>query len=314
MPGENARQLYLAILAEGGRIPISSVDAAEQTLIDQLVRTGLVLPNLMDGVYTAISPRAMVGRVSSELRSEATRLLLRAERLPSDMDGLTRAYDAVPSRADQLGEAVHVEGYEHIRHRITQLASDCRGEMLTAQPGPRAADVLELALKQELPVLARGCAMRTLYQPIALLEPAAVEYAAVVSERGARLRTLDESFQRMLIFDRSVAVVPAAGDHSKAAFITDPAAVAFLVSVYERDWARADAVQWDVPATQHAARTAADRVGRLLATGLTQRAVATRLGLSERTVAGHIARLRTWYGAQTLFQLGWLMRGGDRTE
>ena len=46
--------------------------------------------------------------------------------------------------------------------------------------------------------------------------------------------------------------------------------------------------------------------------GLTQRAVATRLGLSERTVAGHISRLREKYGAQTLFQLGWLMRGSRR--
>ncbi|MDH6703578.1 DNA-binding NarL/FixJ family response regulator [Kitasatospora sp. MAA19] len=38
-------------------------------------------------------------------------------------------------------------------------------------------------------------------------------------------------------------------------------------------------------------------------------AVATRLGLSERTVAAHIARLRHHYGAHTLFQLGRQMRG-----
>ncbi|MFF7994123.1 helix-turn-helix domain-containing protein [Kitasatospora xanthocidica] len=61
----------------------------------------------------------------------------------------------------------------------------------------------------------------------------------------------------------------------------------------------------------------ADRIGtdlrgtgaRLLARGLTQRAIATRMGLSERTVAGHIARLRGQYDAETLFQLGWQMRG-----
>ncbi|MFD0564291.1 LuxR C-terminal-related transcriptional regulator [Kitasatospora saccharophila] len=60
------------------------------------------------------------------------------------------------------------------------------------------------------------------------------------------------------------------------------------------------------------ARTAADQIGRLLAQGLTQKAIATRLGLSERTVAGHISRLRDRYGAETLFQLGWLMRKGER--
>ncbi|MEU6972588.1 hypothetical protein AB0A71_33695 [Kitasatospora aureofaciens] len=51
------------------------------------------------------------------------------------------------------------------------------------------------------------------------------------------------------------------------------------------------------------------RISRLLARVLTQRAVATRLGLSERTVAGHIYRLRDRYGAQTLFHLGWHLRG-----
>ncbi|MFH9349230.1 helix-turn-helix domain-containing protein [Kitasatospora sp. NPDC017646] len=51
------------------------------------------------------------------------------------------------------------------------------------------------------------------------------------------------------------------------------------------------------------------RIGRLLARGLTQRAVATRLGISERTVAGHISRLRDRYGARTLFHLGWHLRG-----
>ncbi|MFH8380108.1 LuxR C-terminal-related transcriptional regulator [Kitasatospora sp. NPDC018058] len=47
----------------------------------------------------------------------------------------------------------------------------------------------------------------------------------------------------------------------------------------------------------------------MLTQGLAQRAIATRLGLSERTVAGHIARLRERYDAETLFQLGWQMRG-----
>ncbi|MGF1430421.1 hypothetical protein ACQRUO_28425, partial [Kitasatospora sp. LaBMicrA B282] len=52
-----------------------------------------------------------------------------------------------------------------------------------------------------------------------------------------------------------------------------------------------------------------EAVVRLLATGLTQRAVAVRLRLSERTVAGHLAELRAEYDADTLFQLGWQLRG-----
>ncbi|MFD5462997.1 LuxR C-terminal-related transcriptional regulator [Kitasatospora sp. NPDC127059] len=57
-----------------------------------------------------------------------------------------------------------------------------------------------------------------------------------------------------------------------------------------------------------------DQVGRLLAKGLTQRAIASRTGLSERTVAGHIARLRDVYDAETLFQLGRQKRGARTGE
>ncbi len=116
----------------------------------------------------------------------------------------------------------------------------------------------------------------------------------------------------MLVFDRRVAVVPASADNSSAAVVEDPAVVGFLVAAFERDWERAERVQW---------RTADDggesvvpvheQVGRLLAQGLTQRSIATRLGLSERTVAGHISRLRELHDAETLFQLGWQMRGAE---
>ncbi|WP_145791811.1 LuxR C-terminal-related transcriptional regulator [Kitasatospora atroaurantiaca] len=307
-PGEAARQLYLGILAAGGLVPFADFSESDRPALDQLMEIGLVMPNLMDSVYTAVSPRTVAGRVSAELRSEATRLLVRAEGLPGALDGLTKAYDAVPRRADQRGEATHIEGHEHIRHQIEQLVADCKEGLLSTQPGPRPADALDMALRQDLPLLRRGRTMRTIYQPTAMAEPAAVKYAAAVTEHGAQIRVLDENFQRMLIFDRAVAVVPAADDHSKAVFITDSAAVTFLVAVFERDWARADSVVWG--SSEEGRSRVPERVGRLLAQGFTQRAVATRLGLSERTVAGHISRLRERYGAQTLFQLGWLMRGG----
>lgn len=310
VPDEAARQLYLAILAEGGRIPVAAVAEADEPALRRLVDIGLVMPNSLDASYTAVSPRAVSDRLGAELRSEATRLLVRAEGLPGALDSLTRAYDALPRRSDRPGEATVIEGHLHIRHRIAQLVSDCQEEMLTAQPGHRPADGLAMALRQDQQLLERGRAMRTIYQPVARAGSAAAGYAAAVTRHGGQVRVLDEPFQRMLVFDRAVAVVPASGDGGVAAVISEPATVAFLVAVFERDWARAEVVDWGAEPQAGTAGHAAERVGRLLANGLTQRAVATRLGLSERTVAAHISRLRERYGAQTLFQLGWLMRGG----
>ncbi|MER5867409.1 LuxR family transcriptional regulator [Kitasatospora sp. NPDC002040] len=303
---EAARSLYLTILDQGGSLPFADAAAAGQAAVDQLTGIGLLVPNLLDSAYAAVDPRAVLGRVGTELRSEATRLLVRADELPSSLDRLVRAYDAAPPPAGRADQAVQIEGHEEIRRRITRLVHDCRIGVRTSQPGLRDPADLAFALGQDVPMLQRGRVLRTLYQPSALSDPAVVRYATAVTGHGAQVRVLDEAFERMLIFDGSVAVVRAAEDHTRAAFITDPAAVAFLVSVFERDWLRADAVRWGA-AAEH---TATDRVGRLLSQGLTQRGVAGRLGVSERTVAGHIARLRAQYGAQTLFQLGWQLRGG----
>ncbi|MEV7186454.1 LuxR C-terminal-related transcriptional regulator [Kitasatospora sp. NPDC093102] len=307
-PDEAARQLYLAIIAEGGRVPTGEVADADRGALQQLIDIGLLMANTLDRCYTAVSPRSVSDRLGAELRSEATRLLVRAENLPGALDGLTRAYDAMPRPTGRAGGAVHVEGHVHIRQRISQLVSDCRSEVLTAQPGHRPADTLQVALLQDVQLLQRGCSLRTIYQPVALADPPALAYAEEVTRHGSLIRVLDEPFQRLIVFDRSVAVISANDDNSTAAFITDPATITYLVGTFERDWARADTAE-AAAVGQAPARTIADRVGRLLARGLTQRAVATRLGLSERTVAAHISRLRDRYGAQTLFQLGWLMRG-----
>ncbi|MFJ2779149.1 LuxR C-terminal-related transcriptional regulator [Kitasatospora sp. NPDC087315] len=308
-PDEAARRLYLAVVGRGGRIPFAEVPESDQPALRRLVAIGLLIPNPVDACHTAVSPRSVSDRLGAELRSEATRLLVRAENLPGTLDTLTRAYDAMPRRPERSGGAVYIEGHVHIRQRISQLVSDCRTEVLTAQPGHRPADALQIAVRQDVQLLQRGCSLRTVYQPIAFSEPAARAYADEVSRHGSLIRTLDEPFQRLIVFDRTVAVISANDDHSTAAFISDPAAIAFLVGGFERDWARADTTDWAAPLTHGPTRAAPDRVGRLLAKGLTQRAVASRLGLSERTVAAHISRLRDRHGAQTLYQLGWLMRG-----
>ncbi|MBO1414395.1 LuxR C-terminal-related transcriptional regulator [Streptomyces sp. FH025] len=127
-------------------------------------------------------------------------------------------------------------------------------------------------------------------------------------EPTVRIRVLDAPFSRILIFDRIVSLMPAAPDNTVAVVVEDPAVVAYLAGVFDQHWQQAEAVDWAVLASGSAGPAVHEQVGRLLARGLTQRAIASRMGLSERTVAGHIARLRELYDAETLFQLGWQMR------
>ncbi|MFJ5230338.1 helix-turn-helix domain-containing protein [Kitasatospora sp. NPDC088391] len=317
LPEDDAARLYLAVLAAGGRIPLDGPTVLpdtsperQQALLEQLVAIGLLLANRIDGCYVAVSPRSVVARLGRELRTRATRLLLDADRLPGALDPLARAYDAVPRPAARARRPVYVDGQEDIRLRIAGLVADCRLELLSAQPGLRPPAVLELAQSQDRLMLRRGGTMRVLYQPVALTADSAVRHATAMAGHGAQLRVLDEPFLRMIVIDRRVAVIPADDDHGRAAFVEDPAAITYLTAGFERDWARAEQVHWQGLDPRALTRAVVHRVGRLLAQGLTQRAVAERLGLSERTVAGHISRLRELHGADTLFQLGWLMRGG----
>ncbi|WBP87945.1 hypothetical protein [Kitasatospora cathayae] len=155
--------------------------------------------------------------------------------------------------------------------------------------------------------------MHTVFEPSACSDPRTVEYALHSTRVGAPIRLLEEPFTKTPIFDRTVALIPAAPDHTVAAVVEDPAMIAYLVGVFEQQWRQAQVVDRESLAAG-SSPVAHEQVGRLLARGLTQRAIASRMGPSERTVAGHIARLREVYDAETLFLLGRQMRGARTGE
>ncbi|WP_082598214.1 MULTISPECIES: LuxR C-terminal-related transcriptional regulator [unclassified Kitasatospora] len=310
LPGEAERALYAEVLAQGGRVLFRDVAHQDAATVLRLLEIGLLVHHTEDATLTAVNPRTIAERHAADLRSAGTRLLLRAEEIPASLDELVRAYDAAPRKLERSGGVLHIQDLEEIRSRMLQLEADCQDECLAAQPGgARPAEHLNGGLERLRRLLARGTRLLVLYEEAARHDRPTAEYAATITDWGARLRILHEPFSRMLIFDRATAVIPAAADHATAAIVEDPAVVAFLVSGFERDWERAERVRWQAIGDQ-----VHEQVGRMLTQGLTQKAIASRLGLSERTVAGHIARLRELHDAETLFQLGWQMRGARGAE
>ncbi|WP_035799522.1 LuxR C-terminal-related transcriptional regulator [Kitasatospora mediocidica] len=311
LPSERARELYLAVLGEGGRLRMSEVRPEDAARVAELAELGLLVAVPAEASYTAANPRAVGGRLSEELRSAGTRLLVQAQEMPALLEDLTRAYDLTPRKLDRSGEVRHVHSAAQIRRLVQELGRACRTEVLAAQPSGGPLLVLGDTLAQTRAFLEDGGCLRVLYEPAARADGPTAEYAAAAAELGARFRVLGESFKRMFIFDRTTVVIPAVGDTDSAAFVDDPAVVAFLLGMFERDWRRAEPAQWSAVELDRVGLPVHAQVGRMLAQGLTQRAIAGRLGLSERTVAGHISRLRELYDAETLFQLGWLMRAVD---
>ncbi|WP_033214300.1 hypothetical protein [Kitasatospora phosalacinea] len=155
-------------------------------------------------------------------------------------ESMQRAPDATRRLID-LGLLVHF-GREESLTAVNPRA-------VAARPGgARPTRILRETLVRDRRSLAAGISLRTLYRPGVLTHRPTVSYAASATRAGECFRVLDEPFLRMLVFDRKVAVIPAAHGDSSAVFVEDPALVALL---------------------------------------------------------------REHHGAESLFQLGWLMRGGS---
>ncbi|MCD0485363.1 LuxR C-terminal-related transcriptional regulator [Streptacidiphilus sp. ASG 303] len=303
-----AEKLYLSVLEAGGTRPSEKMASADQEALQRLVETGLLTYVATDSAYVAVDPDLLRARWGIALHEQARALMDYAAGLPERLDGLSQEFHRSRRPQDRSQATRYVEGKAAIREQIAQLISASTEEIITVQPGNnRAPNTLEVMLEHELPLLRRGVARRTLYQSAARHDPTVRSVAEAVTAWGGEVRTLDEQLQRVFIIDRRTAVMPVAGDTGVAAFTEDRATVAYILACFERDWARADPLGGVTPSPAELASKTQRVIVRLLAEGLGQQAIASRLSLSQRTVAAHIAKVREQYGADTLFQLAWRM-------
>ncbi|HEY8980914.1 MAG TPA: LuxR C-terminal-related transcriptional regulator [Streptomyces sp.] len=209
------------------------------------------------------------------------------------------------------GSVQPLTGESVITAAIDEAVRCTRVEALSAHPGGgRPQRALVQALPLALEARERGIRQRRLYQHTVRTHGPTLDYIRAVTEVGVEVRTVDEVFDRLLVYDRSVAFIPDVEkthrDH--ALRVTDPGVVHFLVSVFEHAWERAQAVVY--PDDQHRPRLLTDetrlRVLRLMVDGYTDAAIATRLGMSTRSVASHLKKVSDMLGSKSRAQLAYL--------
>lgn len=315
-----ARRLYSEILRGGGP-PVDEVPADPAHPLRQLLEIGLVMSESVDvGTFVAVDPQSLASRWSMALHNEATRLLDHVAGLSAQLRQLSEHFRSGRPPAVSSFPAEYVTGMARIQERIVQLVAGCTDEMVSVQPAMRARPLpVAAALERERELIARGVVRRVLYQGTVRHDPGVRAFVEEFSKLGGQVRTLDESFERIFVLDRKTAVLSAKQDPVVALITNDAAVVGYLLDCFERDWARADPFDEFSPVSREELSGTQRAIVRLLSQGLGQRAVAGRLRLSERTVAGHVARIREHYGATTLFQLALLIgreeaRGLRRTD
>jgi len=204
------------------------------------------------------------------------------------------------------GTALRVlDGLARIQAAMDEATDACTTEVLTVQPGGiRREHELSEGLHRALALRERGVRMRDLYNHVARHGQGLLNYLELMGGT-VEGRTLDEVVERLIVFDRTVAFIPANAERTVALEIRHPALVQYLVTVFERLWRFAVPLTAPLPDTGIEGISHRERsIAALLAEGHQDAVVAERLGISVRTCRAHIARLSETLGAVSRTQLG----------
>ncbi|WP_344634454.1 helix-turn-helix domain-containing protein [Kitasatospora cystarginea] len=277
------------------------------TALEQLVRIRLLRParDRPAGVRP-LPPEAAVGSLllarEAELATQQHRLAL--ERAAAAK--LIAEYAILSPRVDQPA-VEQLSGLDQVRDFLSDLSRDAQEEVLTFAPqGAHLPESIAAARPLDEQLRDRGVKVRTIYLDSARNNPATSDYLTWLTEIGNDVRTVAALPVRMVIFDRRVALVPTeSADSSRGAVVLRAeGALAALHALFEAFWSTA---------TEFARRPVQDHRGltpqesaalRLLGEGMTDDAIAKRLGVSPRTARRIAADLMLGLEATSRFQAG----------
>jgi DNA-binding CsgD family transcriptional regulator len=258
-------------------------------------------PDDMDWLLPT-APQEVMTRLLRELCSEMDEA---HRRMGSALSAADR-YSGLGGRLRPADPAGSLGGGASIRV-LDEAAAACASEVLTVQPGGiRPEHELSEGLPRAMELRRRGVRMRDLYTHVARHGQGLLGYLELMGD-AVEARTLDEVPERLILFDRTVAFVPANNRRTVALELRHPALVDYLATVFERLWRLAAPVGSPVPAPDHGVPGVPHRersIAALLAEGHQDAAIAERLGISVRTCRAHIARLSERLGAASRTQLG----------
>lgn len=305
-----ATPLYDEIVGAGG-ISVDDpriVKGGDRHAAFELLRElGLVVRSEDGPHWRAVDPAAVQARVVAPLGQQGAELIAESAHWAQAFSAVSHSWRRSPSAVG--GSFAEIRGAATIRNFLASLVGDAEEELLTAQPQDRRGiKQLSEVVAREVAVIKRGVSMRTLYQHGARRNSHTRTYVEAVTAAGAEVRTLDEFFNRLIVVDRRVALIPSHAGVSVAMVISEPSMVAYLVDMFERHWERArpftsreSSLVRDIAAEQRAMTI------RMLLEGRADPAGAKRLGVSPRTYAAYVADLKNEFEVETRFQLGYEM-------
>lgn len=299
---DTAVRIYTEALS-AGRIPRTAIQPAPC-----LTELALVHPDPQDDAWVRpVPPSAALAHLLQPVVREIHERVSLSAALVDSLAPLAGVASTDPNLAITV-----LEGMPLIDATIQNATESATEEIRTLQPGStRPPDHLERALSRARLTLERGTPLRHIYQHPIRYNQTFKAYLNQMPPGLIQIRTLEQTVERLLVFDRTVAFIPANAARDVALEIRHPALVRYLIQMYEVLWAQATPLSDPVPAAPASTSVTAVQlsVARLLVEGHTDQVVAGKLGISVRTCRAHVSRLMHTLNATSRTQLGALLVG-----
>ncbi len=305
--------VYRAMLAnpqDGVAALVHRLDLPEDSVrqaLDTLSELALLRPSHdRQGELRAVSPDVGMEILMARQQAELAAQQLRIEASRAAAAQLIAEYSELRPAADHPG-VEQLVGLDQIRDRLSRLAREMKSEVMTFAPdGAHTSDSIEAARPIDKEQLDRGIRMRTVYLDSVRNSPVTVEYVNWLSAQGGQVRTVPSLPTRLIVVDRATAVIPVSSDDSAAGAVvlTGHGTLTALCALFESVWAGARPLG-EVAAKDSLGLSAQEATTvRLLADGLTDEAIAKRLGVSPRTARRLATELMERLGARSRFEAG----------
>ncbi|KUH36622.1 MULTISPECIES: helix-turn-helix domain-containing protein [Streptomyces] len=257
------------------------------------------------GRWVAAPPAVALGALLTQQRHELERAELAAALLAEEY----RTEAAEPAAHD-LVEVV--TGASAVAHRFLQLQLGAAQEVCALVTG-RPVVVTGAENDAEERAADRGVAYRVVVEREVLERPDGVAELTSALGRGERVRVVDRVPTKLVVADRSLAMVPLTGRVAEPAALVVHASglLESLMGLFEAVWRDAVPLRLGagrdvpVPASTPGPDATDLEVLSLLLAGMTDASVAKQLDLGLRTVQRRVKGLMELAGVTTRLQLGW---------
>ncbi|CAO5158745.1 putative Helix-turn-helix domain-containing protein [Frankia sp. AiPs1] len=308
---------YYDLLAEDAERADTSVghDAGFSTEQRALLHESLVQLCLL-----VESPSATDGRSLVSPAAAARRLLQhqneKVHTLGAEIREAQRALSVLVDGFMTFGggkEIEEVAGFPRIMAALDAATASARREVAMVQPGmPPSPEIAQAALFLHREVLGRGAAVRAVYQTATRNLPHARSHLRQLADIGGQVRTAQLLPLRLVLADETVAIlfVPPQDKGPTALIIRNGPLIAVLRDMFEHVWTVSDPLS---TSSLHKVDGAPSKpVGqrmeilRLLALGMSDDAIARKIGVSTRTIRRQTAEILLQLGAGSRFRAGLL--------